>query len=302
MPETSEVRSSGGGRQIVVHHEDPAEQLTWRVGEVEVTRVEEGVVEMSPRWLLPDLSQELLDSCGDWVFPFYTREGKVLLSVHSFVIQSGDTSVVVDTCIAEHTDRQLPGDAAFEQRLEAAIPGGFDAVDVVVCTHLHFDHVGWNTRRVGDEWVPTFPNAQYLVSKDELAGTRTDDHMEVMEPSVTPLIQRGQLEAVDPDHRIDANLRLVPSAGHSPGHVCVAIESKGERALITGDSFHTVVQFAHPEVSATYADFDSAAATATRRRLIDGLIDTPTLVLGTHFARPTAGHVRSSQDGTWFAS
>ncbi len=258
------------------------------------------MVEMSPRFLLPDLSQELLDSCGDWKAPFFTEDGGMLLSVHSFVILSGDLTVVVDTCIAAHGENMLPGDPTFDQRLQAVIPGGFDAVDVVVCTHLHFDHVGWNTRLVGGEWVPTFPNARYLVSKDELAGARADESTEVMQSSVMPLLRGDRLDAVEPDVRIDEHVRLMPSAGHSPGHVCVMIESAGERALITGDSFHCPVQFAHPEVAPTFADFDLAAAEATRRRLLDELIDTPTLVMGTHFARPTAGHVRSSPDRPWF--
>lgn len=289
-------------REIDIHHEDPDDALRWHIGEVEVVRVEESVVEMSPRYLLPELSQDLLDSCGDWTKPFFTDDGRMLLSVHSFVVFSGGLTVVVDTCVGAHGDQPLPGDAGFGDRLARVIPGGLGAVDVVVCTHLHFDHVGWNTTRVDGRWVPTFPNARYLVSADELAGTQANDHMGVIEPTIAPLLEHDVLDAVAPDHRIDANLRLVPSSGHSPGHVCVQIESAGERALITGDSFHCPVQFAHPEISATYADFDSAAATITRERLIGELADSDTLVMGTHFARPTAGRVRSGDERAWFDS
>ncbi len=286
--------------EVVVHQPEPADSLTWQVGNVTVQRCLETVTEMSPRYLLPGLSRELVASLPDWTAPFFTPEGMMLLSVHSFVVQSGGLTVVVDTCIADHSDHPLPGDAEFANRLAAAIPGGLEAVDYVVCTHMHFDHVGWNTRLVDGEWVPTFPNARYLVSKDELAGTQANDSMGVMEPSITPLIERGMLDAVESDHRIDENLSLVPSAGHSPGHVCVMIESAGEHALITGDSFHSPAQLAHPEVSATYADTDSAAATATRHRLLERFTDTDTLVLGTHFARPTAGRIRSGTDRVWF--
>ncbi|MGI9645310.1 MAG: MBL fold metallo-hydrolase [Ilumatobacteraceae bacterium] len=290
---------SSGERRVVVRHEDPADALRWWVGEVIITRVPEGVIELSPRWLLPDLSRELLASCGDWVAPYFTTDGRMLLSMHSFVVESGDNVVVVDTCVGAHTPRPLPGDDGFGARLTQALPDGLESVDVVVCTHLHFDHVGWNTRRVGDEWVPTFPNACYLVTEAELEAARADGS-EIMEPSVTPLVERGLLDAVTPDHRIDDRVRLVDSAGHTPGHVCVAIESAGERALITGDSFHTPVQFAHPELAATYADSDSPAAAATRERLIGELADTTTVVLGTHFAPPTAGHVRRGAEGVWF--
>jgi glyoxylase-like metal-dependent hydrolase (beta-lactamase superfamily II) len=288
------------GRRVVVHKPQPADALTWRVGEVSIARCLETVTEMSPRYLLPDLSRELVAGLPEWAGPFFTPAGMMLLSVHSFVVQSGDLTVVVDTCIGDHSDHSLPGDAEFVDRLAAAIPGGLEAVDFVVCTHMHFDHVGWNTRLIDGEWVPTFPNARYLVSKDELDGTQANDLMGVMEPSITPLIERDMLDAVESDHRIDENLCLVPSAGHSPGHVCVMIESGGERALITGDSFHSPAQFAHPEVSATYADTDSAAATATRLRLLEQLVDADTMVLGTHFSRPTAGRVRSGPEGAWF--
>jgi len=287
-------------RGVEIHHEDPADSLSWRIGDVEVIRVEESVVEMSPRYLLPDVSQELLDATGDWQHPFFTDDGRMMLSMHSFVVRSGDNTILVDTCVGAHVERPLPGDAGFVERLAAALPGGFDSVTHVVCTHLHFDHVGWNTRLVDGEWLPTFPNARYLVSEAELASTEADDDMDVLDSSITPLIEAGLLDAVGQDHRIDDRIAFVPSSGHTPGHICVGIDSAGEQALITGDSFHSPIQFAHPEISATHADFDSAAARATRRRLIQELVDQPTVVLGTHFAPPTAGRVRSGEDRAWF--
>ncbi|MEY2958867.1 MAG: hypothetical protein RLZZ01_1435, partial [Actinomycetota bacterium] len=186
----------------------------------------------------------------------------------------------------------------FPGQLAAAIDGGLEAVDVVVCTHLHFDHVGWNTRRdqTTGLLVPTFPNARYLVSRAEYESDH--DHHGVGEVSVAPLVAAGRLDPVDADHRIDEHVRLVPTHGHSPGHVSVLVESNGERALITGDIVHTPIQFVRSDITADRFDDDPVAATVTRRRVIDEFADGSTIVLGTHFPPPTAGRMHRSDDGT----
>ena len=286
----------------LVTHTEPVEgALTWQIGQVTVRRLVESVIELPPRALLPDLGAELVASCGEWAAPFFTEDGAtMLLSVHSFVIEGGGATIVVDTCIADHSPHVLPGGFGFVDKLNRGITGGFEAVDYVVATHLHFDHVGWNTRRIGGEWVPTFPNARYLASEAELAGVLELDEMGVLDASVQPLLDRGLFDAVPSDHRVTDQVRLIPTPGHSPGHVCVLIESDGERALITGDATHSPVQFAYPEVSATPADHDSVQATETRHSMLELLTDQDILVLGSHFTAPTAGHVRSGAERAWF--
>ncbi|MEM9039707.1 MAG: MBL fold metallo-hydrolase [Actinomycetota bacterium] len=270
---------------------------SWEVGDVRVTRVVEGISEF-PRGFLPDLTDERIAACGEWVGP-YVRDDlrRLLLSTHSFVLETPESIVVVDTCVGAHIVRPMRSDPTFGDRLADAIPGGPEAVDVVICTHLHFDHVGWNTWWNGDRWVPTFPLARHLVSVEEYEATVADDHMEVVEPSVAPLREAGLLDVVPSDHRVDGCLRLQPSPGHSPGHVCVEIESDGRRALITGDATHSPLQFVYPDVSAVHADDDSTLATLTRERLVADLADTEIVVLGTHFPTPTAGLVRRSTNG-----
>ena len=272
--------------------------MHWNVGEVRVTRVVEREVEFPASGLLPELTSEIIDGLGEWASPYFTADHKIRLSIHSFIVQSPDTTMVVDTCVGAHTERMIPGDAEFGDRLVNALPGGLASVDVVVCTHLHFDHVGWNTIEVDGAMVPMFPNARYLVSDAELTGTFEDDHMEVIEPSIRPLLDAGVLDAVASGHRIDNSLRLVPSAGHSPGHVCVGIDSNGSSGLITGDSFHSAAQVAHPEIASS-ADYDSRASTATRNALLADLVDGPTVMFGSHFSVPTAGRVRSGRDTNW---
>ena len=263
-----------------------------------MTRVEEWVGAIPHGALLPGMTPELVDEERPWIDPFVSSDGRMLLSVHSFVVRSGDTTVVVDTCVGGHGDRPLPHDDAFPEALAAEIDGGLEAVDVVLCTHLHFDHVGWNTvRDDGGDLVPTFPNARYLVSETELANYADHDHEGIGAVSVEPLRAAGCLHAVESEHRITPEIRLTPSPGHTDGHVSVVIESVGHSALITGDAFHNPIQFPHPELAAERFDADSAAAADTRRRLIADLADSDTVVLGTHFAPPTAGHLVAGADG-----
>ena len=279
-------------RQAPFHlSEEPL--LRWRVGPVTVTRVVEGITEFSSRMFLPALSEDQIVAAGEWAVPFFTEDRRRLrLSCHSFVVETPDSTIVVDTCVGTHQPRAMGTDPTFLDRLTMALPGGREGVDVVVCTHLHFDHVGCNTINVDGVLQPTFPNARYLVSEAELAATLDDDHMGVVDESVRPLLDAGVLDAVSPDHRIDTWTALVSSPGHSPGHVCLSIEADEATALITGDAVHSPLQFTYPSVSAEIADHDSDEATRTRENLLERLADTDTLVLGTHFPTPTAGHLR----------
>jgi len=178
-----------------------------------------------------------------------------------------------------------------------------ESIDTVVCTHLHVDHVGWNTMLVdgpvGNRWVPTFPNARYLMARVEYEHWATrherDDMIAVLADSVTPVWEAGLVDLIETDHRIDDEIRLVPTPGHTPGHVSLRIASEGEEALITGDFMHHPCQIARPQWSST-ADSDPDAARATREHMLGRLADAPTLVIGTHFAGRTAGHVVRDRD------
>ncbi len=275
------------------------QHLEWRVGDVIIRRVEARVTAVPHGSLCSGLTPEVVDAHRPWVDPFVADDGRMLLSIHSFFIHDGSTTMVVDTCVGAHGDRLLPQDPHHLEHLRDAIEGGLDAVNVVVCTHLHFDHVGWNTIRdvsTGD-LVPTFPNATYLVSRNELENFADHDHSGIAGVSVNPLVAAGCLRAVDPNHQITDSVSLVATPGHSPGHVSVAISSNGSRALITGDIVHTPIQFVRPEITADRFDSDSDQAILTRRLMIDVIADGDTLVLGTHFPPPTAGRLRRSPDG-----
>ncbi len=269
------------------------EHLTWQVGDVHITRVEERIHGVVRDTLVPGITDEHLAEHADWVSPFFSRSGRLLLSVHTFVVRDPERTIVVDTCAGSDPPRPLAGDSAFLERLDAAIVGGIDAVDTVLCTHLHFDHVGWNTRLVGGRRIPTFSNARYLFARVELEALG-DGHASVREPSVDPILEAGLADLVETDHVLTPHVRLIPTPGHTPGHVSVEIESCAERATITGDVLHSPLQVALPDLTASAFDADPAAATGTRKRFLDARADDDRLLLGTHFPPPTAGYVRGA--------
>lgn len=269
--------------------------LRWNVGPVEIQRIEERISPVPWDLLVPG-GAEHVEACRPWIDPFVSGSGRyLLLSVHSFVVRTPKTMIVVDTCVGPSDKFELEGDADFSGRLAVALPGGFDAVDVVVCTHLHFDHIGWNTFEVDGVHVPRFPNARYLVNDTELASGRNgrmgDEQDEAAwAASIQPLLDRDLLDAVDDHHQVDPWVTLEPSPGHTPGHTSVRVSDGDNTALITGDMFHTPLQFPHPDAS-SLPDADKDQAIATRHRYIDELTNRDVLVLGTHFAPPTAGRL-----------
>lgn len=218
--------------------------------------------------------------------------------------------VVVDTGVGNAKTRANPAghdlDTPYLDELTAA---GFppDDVDLVVLTHLHTDHVGWNTRREDDGWVPTFPNARYVTSDVEWAYWRSvelgDERARMFDDSILPIRDAGLLDTVDvgPEAcEIAPGLRLLPAPGHTPGQVVVALRDGEDEAVISGDAVHHPLQISRPELT-TGADVDPATTVSTRRSLLARLAARRTLLLGTHFTHPVAGRVREEAGGYRFA-
>ncbi len=273
--------------------------LSWRIGDVKVTRIVEMETVGGTKFLLPQATYEENLKLG-WMAPHFMDErGKLKMSIHALVIETpAGRRIVVDTCLGNdkqgrkaETWNNLHG--PFLRDLAAA---GFarESVDTVLCTHLHVDHVGWNTMLVDGRWTPTFPYARYLMGRVEFGYWRdqhTDQELQlVFADSVRPVFDAGLVDLVETDHRVCEEVSLVPTLGHTPGHVSVRISSGGEEALITGDFVHHPCQMAHPEWAAG-VDYDPVASTRTRREMFGRLAGAPTLVIGTHFASPTAGRI-----------
>ncbi|MEU0385093.1 MBL fold metallo-hydrolase [Streptomyces chartreusis] len=274
---------------------------SWTVGDVTVHRVDETPLPPATGpWLLPDATPQVV-TAQRWLRPhFADAEGVLRIDSHSFAFTVGALRVLVDTGIGNGKQRANPAwhdlDTDYLQRLTAA---GYppDSVDLVILTHLHADHVGWNTREVNGEWVPTFPNARYLTSRTERefwTGYDMDEaRRQMFRDSVTPVEEAGLLDLLDVPAEglaVAPGLRLIPTPGHTPGHIAVGLTSRGRTALITGDCVHHPVQLAHPGIGAC-VDIDPGRSEASRRELLGTLAGTDTLLLGTHFAPPTAGRV-----------
>jgi glyoxylase-like metal-dependent hydrolase (beta-lactamase superfamily II) len=272
--------------------------MKWQIGKVTVTKIVELEVTGGSRFILPQATYEEILPIS-WLQPHFADErGRLKMSIHALAVEAPGRRIIVDTCLGnDKQGRRIPTwnnlQTPFLADLAAA---GFarESIDTVLCTHLHVDHVGWNTMRDGDRWVPTFPRARYLMGRTEFAHWQAqharEDMQAVFADSVAPVFDAGLVDLVATDHRVCDEITLVPTIGHTPGHVSVRISSEGEEALITGDFMHHPCQIARPHWSST-ADSDPAAAQATRERTLGRLAGTPTLVIGTHFAGATAGRI-----------
>ena len=283
--------------------------MKWKVGDTTITKITEIVFpEFSD--VIPAATPEVVKKV-EWLFPhFVTPEGALTVSIHSLIVETPGATLVVDTCIDNDRER-----GSFEVMsnlstpyLDDMIAAGYnpDGIDYVLCTHLHLDHVGWNTRLVDGKWVPTFPNASYLMGQKELdlfgnIDENTEDDFfkvqrTVFADSVQPVLDAGLAKPIEGPAEVCEGVRLIPTPGHTPGHCSVIIESKGESAMITGDFLHHPIQFNDPALVSPF-DIDNDAAVVTRRRVFNEYADTPTLIIGTHFAGPTAGKLVRDGDG-----
>ncbi len=273
--------------------------LRWCIGDVTITRIVELTTRSLGPHLLPQATPEKLAQLR-WLDPFVS-DGAILLSVHALVIESQGQRLLVDPCIGNDKVRSYPRwhqmQSDFLTQFSAA---GFtpDSIDSVMCTHMHVDHVGWNTQLVDDRWQPTFQRARYLFAESEWNYWREEEqeYGPVIEDSVLPIFDAGLADLVAEDHHVTDEVWLEPTPGHTPGHVSVHIASRGEEAVITGDMIHHPCQIAHIDWSST-ADWDQQQAAATRDQFIHRYADRPVLIIGTHFAAPTAGHLVRDKDG-----
>ena len=189
-------------------------------------------------------------------------------------------------------------DDTYMSALKAA---GFavEDIDFVMCTHLHVDHVGWNTRLQGDRWVPTFPNARYIFGKDEFDYWTQQNAKAPVSPfgdSILPVVEAKQAEMVRNDYEIGDHVRILPTPGHTPGHIAFALGRGKDDAVFCGDLMHSPLQTRYPALSAKF-DVDQAQATATRCQFLERYCDTETLCCTAHFPSPSTGKIRRRGDG-----
>ena len=278
--------------------------LQWAVGAVRVTSVVEFEGPIPAAMFFSEATPEALEGMP-WLRGWaLTDAEEIILRIQALVVEADGARIVVDTCIGNDKPRTLPFmhlmQGPFLENFEAA---GFapDAIDTVVCTHLHVDHIGWNTRLVDGAWVPTFPNARYLMVEGEVEHWKVtpSNDGEIFADSVQPVIDAGLADFVTTDHAVTPSVRFEATPGHTPGHVSVHIESEGSEAVITGDLLHHPAQCGRPDWSVPF-DSDAAAAVQTRREFLARYADTAVLIIGTHFAEPVVGHIKRDGDGYRF--
>jgi glyoxylase-like metal-dependent hydrolase (beta-lactamase superfamily II) len=272
---------------------------TIRLGDVEVIRVVEIPRSTYPtKDMLPTSDAAVIARHrAGWLGAFYDADtGDLGSRIQSYVVRTPDETVVIDTCVGNDKAREnqlwnmRQGTWLEDLRAAGVAP---EDVDYVLCTHMHVDHVGWNTRQVDGRWAPTFPKATYVFVgeewefwKHESEGGR--DHDGCIDDSVVPIVEAGRARLVDSTTAIGKHLRFEPTPGHTPGHACVRLTTAAGTAIFSGDLMHRVVQVAEPQWSSRFC-YDGAQAAKTRRAFVEQQADSGTLICAAHF--PTPGYV-----------
>jgi glyoxylase-like metal-dependent hydrolase (beta-lactamase superfamily II) len=280
---------------------------TLSVGDVSIaTVVESQRVPMAFAEFLPEAAaaREVLEAARTWLEPRFAdlAAGVGFLDFHSYLVRTPRHTILVDTCIGDDKER---GGHKFFHRLKTpwlanlrAAGVAPDQVDFVMCTHMHADHIGWNTRLVDGRWVPTFPNARYVFGRTEYEHRRRNWEKDAgagygaFADSVLPVVDSGQALIVEDGHDLDGHFTVLPAPGHTPGNVVLQLQSRGERGVFCGDVLHHPIQVAHPEWSAAFCE-DRAQSARTRQHFVASHADTGTLVIPAHFPAPTAGRIRA---------
>lgn len=271
-----------------------------RMGDVEIWRILESVDPfLEPQKFFPDMGAGGLDLLRREVpRQLCPKSGKMLIPIQGFLIRTPRHNILIDACVGNDKTCSIE---QWNMRSGGRFMAGLTAagvtpedVDFVMCTHLHLDHVGWNTRLEDGRWVPTFPNARYIFPDKDHAHFSADPDT-VYQESVLPVIAANQAELVATDHTLGDAVSLIATPGHTPGHVSVKVSSDDSEVVITGDAIHSPVQCLRPDWNFAF-DVDKATAAKSRRSLLEMVCDTPCRLIGSHFPLPSLGHVVCRSD------
>ena len=284
----------------------------FRIGDIEVHRIEE-VMLAEPMTLFPDFRREVLEENIGWLAPHYYDKASDTFptSVHSWLLKTPELTILIDTCGGNGKTRPLSPrfhnlNTPYLDRLKA-VGVTPDAIDYVILTHLHIDHVGWNTQLVNGAWLPTFANAEYITSRTELeaqdpargAKSKPEGANLPFIDSVQPILDAGMMQLVNGDEQLFEGIDLMPIPGHTPGQMAIRVRSRGEEALFAGDIAHQVIQVAMPDWSSKFCA-DPKQSAASRRRIWEYCAETNCLMLPVHFGWPFCGRIARKGDGFAF--
>jgi len=280
------------------------------VGQIVVQRVVESVCkDFDPLSFFPETTSEDWARHKTWMEPSALDpvSGNLVLVIQAFLVRTRHHTILVDTCVGDHKSR--PRRPFWHmQKLNTFLPSLAAAgvspedVDYVMCTHLHTDHIGWNTQLRDGRWVPTFPKAKYIFARKEWESweqLHARDPQPQLIDSVLPVMEARQAQLVSDDFALDDEVWLEPTPGHTQGHVSIRLASEGAQAVITGDCIHSPVQCLAPDW-VMRADVDPVLAKTTRRNFLERYCDSSVTVCATHFPEPSMGRVTQRDNAFWF--
>ncbi len=255
--------------------------------------------------LLPDLTPEVLAENRAWLQPWsLNAHDEFILTVQSYVVRTPHHTILIDSCVGN--DKDLATRPFWNRRTDlpflsalAAEGLSVEDIDYVMCTHLHVDHVGWNTKLLDGRWVPTFPNARYVFGQAEYAhweAMNVHTPNTVFTESVLPVVEAKRADLVGDHFQLGDHVRLLPTPGHTPGHLAIQLGRGRDEAVMTGDLIHMPLQTRYPELSPRF-DGDPTQAAITRRSFLERYCDTATLCCTAHFPAPSKGRITRWGDG-----
>ena len=271
------------------------------LGDVTVT----SIVERDGPWRAPEVMYPTCDKETALAhlktmepYVYDTLRNMLVITYQTYIVRTPHHTILIDTCLGDNKGYGPPHDFPKQPWLDGMTANGlsFEDIDYVFCTHLHIDHCGWNTRLVNGRWVPTFPNAKYIFSRKEYEAWEEETRKGSQPPgnvwsqNCLPIVEAGQALLVEDDFALDDTIWLTPTPGHSPGHVCVNLKSGGKKGLFSGDMMHHALQCIEPDWSSCFC-WDADQSAFTRRKVLESVADTDTVVMPAHFPGPTAGHV-----------
>ena len=277
-----------------------------QIGNLQIMRALEMIMPFGRQTFFPQTTESDWAPHRHWLEPqaLDPVTDELQFPMQSYVVHTSHHTILIDSCVGNDKERpnrpswHMKTDDAYMRAL-AALGIAPEDIDFVMCTHLHTDHIGWNTRLEDGRWVPTFPNARYIFSERELAAWRDVGHEKFSrtpyEDSVLPIVEAGRAELVTNDYALDDEVWLESTPGHTPDHVAIALASNGASAVMCGDILHSPVQCLHPEWI-PWPDWDAELAKRTRRAFLERYCDTDTLVCTAHFPLPSAGRVVRAGD------
>lgn len=281
---------------------------TFQIGDMTIHRiVEQEMPVFDPLTFFPTCTPNILAENRAWLEPnaIDPATGQLTLCFQSYIVRTPHHTILVDSCIGN--DKNRPTRPAWHQKTDSVFLDGLRAagigvedIDYVMCTHLHVDHVGWNTRLENGVWVPTFPNARYVFSELELAYWTEQNAKEPIGPiidSVLPIVAANRADLVASNFALNDHVRLSPTPGHTPDHFAVELgKTATPAAVLCGDLMHSPLQMRYPDMSMR-ADTNPLQAAATRRCFLEHHCETQALICTAHFPSPSIGRAARWGEG-----